>query len=208
MSSFVLTATDGKTQYIVKKEIEGFSLKNDKRKIIIFDIFATWCPPCRKEMPDFNDISQEYKGRAEIIAINIGREALPRVIEKHPDIIYIIVGKTHPNVVRSVGEEYRNYLKLLVEKNNLRKHVYFFNKYVSNEELFEYLSAIDIYITPYLNEAQITSGTLSYAIGAGAAVISTPYWHFKQNIYGLINRFFFKKSINTLTFLGTKSAFG
>ncbi|MCK4943200.1 MAG: glycosyltransferase [Candidatus Aminicenantes bacterium] len=107
-------------------------------------------------------------------------QALPRVVEKHPDIIYIILGKTHPNVVNSVGEEYRNYLKLLVEKNNLRKHVYFFDKYVSNEELFGYLSAIDIYITPYLNEAQITSGTLSYAIGAGAAVISTPDWHAKE----------------------------
>lgn len=107
-------------------------------------------------------------------------QALPRVVEKHSEIVYIILGKTHPNVVRSSGEEYRNYLKLLVEKNDLRKHVYFYDKYVTNEELFSYLSAIDIYITPYLNEAQITSGTLSYAIGAGAAVVSTSYWHAKE----------------------------
>lgn len=107
-------------------------------------------------------------------------QALPRVAEKHPEIVYIILGKTHPNVVGLYGEEYRNYLKLLIERNDLRKHVYFYDKYVTNEELFGYLSAIDIYITPYLDEAQITSGTLSYAIGAGAAVVSTPYWHAKE----------------------------
>ncbi|MCK4295708.1 MAG: glycosyltransferase family 4 protein, partial [Candidatus Marinimicrobia bacterium] len=107
-------------------------------------------------------------------------EALPEVVERNPEIIYIILGKTHPNVLRVAGEEYRNYLKLLVEKNNLRKYIYFNNNYVSNEELFSYLSSIDIYITPYLNEKQITSGTLSYAVGAGAAVISTPYWHAQE----------------------------
>ncbi len=106
--------------------------------------------------------------------------ALPKVIKNHPDIIYIILGKTHPGVVRVSGEEYRNSLKHLVEKNKLRKNVYFYDSYVSNEKIFEYLSAIDIYITPYLNKAQITSGTLSYAIGAGTAVVSTPYWHAKE----------------------------
>lgn len=127
----------------------------------------------RKSLLTFGLLSRD-KGIETVI------QALPAVIEKYPDIVYIVLGKTHPNVVKSAGEEYRNYLKLLVEKNNLREHVYFYDKYVSNEELFGYLSAIDIYITPYLNEAQITSGTLSYAIGAGAAVISTPYWHAKE----------------------------
>jgi glycosyltransferase involved in cell wall biosynthesis len=104
-------------------------------------------------------------------------KALPEVVAKHPEVLYIILGKTHPNVLRHRGEEYRNYLKFLVEKNNLRKHVYFADRYVSNEELFSYLSAIDIYVTPYINEAQITSGTLAYAVAAGAAAVSTPYWH-------------------------------
>jgi len=81
-------------------------------------------------------------------------------------------------VLRSSGEEYRNYLRRLVEKNNLREHVYFHNRFVSAPELFEYLSAIDIYITPYLNEAQITSGTLAYAVGAGAGC----------NLYALLAR--------------------
>jgi glycosyltransferase involved in cell wall biosynthesis len=124
-------------------------------------------------------------------------QAIPAVIEKHHNIVYIILGKTHPSVVRSSGEEYRNYLKRLVEKNNLRKHVYFYDKYVSNEELFGYLSAIDIYVIPYLNEAQITSGTLSYAIGAGAAVVSTPYWHAKELLSENRGRLFgFKDSVS------------
>ena len=147
-------------------------------------------------VPDLNFVrSERYKKKFHLedkkslltfglLSKNKGIEtvikALPKVVERNPEIIYIILGKTHPNVLRVAGEEYRNYLKLLVEKNNLRKYVYFNNNYVSNEELFSYLSSIDIYITPYLNEKQITSGTLSYAVGAGAAVISTPYWHAQE----------------------------
>ncbi|HLP62576.1 MAG TPA: glycosyltransferase family 4 protein, partial [Candidatus Deferrimicrobium sp.] len=106
--------------------------------------------------------------------------ALPRVVSKHPDLIYIILGKTHPAILRISDEEYRYYLKRLVEKNNLNEHVYFYDRYVANEELFGYLHAVDVYITPYLNVTQITSGTLAYAIGAGAAVLSTPYWHAEE----------------------------
>lgn len=89
----------------------------------------------------------------------------------------MVLGKTHPNVLRYSGEEYRNYLQHLVKSLNLDNHVYFLNEYINQKELFKYLSASDIYITPYINEAQITSGTLSYAIGVGSAVVSTPYWH-------------------------------
>ncbi|MDA3911552.1 MAG: glycosyltransferase family 4 protein [Bacteroidales bacterium] len=103
--------------------------------------------------------------------------ALPAVVKKHPDVLYIVMGKTHPNVLKHAGEEYRNYLNLLVKRNNLENNVIFLKTFLSEEVLFEYLRACDIYITPYLNEAQITSGTLSYAVGAGAAVLSTPYWH-------------------------------
>lgn len=103
--------------------------------------------------------------------------ALPSVVEKHPDLIYIVLGKTHPNVLRHSGEEYRIFLMRLVKSLQLEKHVTFLNEYINEKDLFKYLYAADIYITPYLNEAQITSGTLSYAVGVGAAVISTPYWH-------------------------------
>ena len=104
-------------------------------------------------------------------------EALPEVVEKHPDILYVVLGKTHPNVIRNSGEEYRNYLQQLTKRLNLSNNVIFINEFISQNELFKYLSASDIYITPYKNEAQITSGTLSYAVGVGSAVISTPYWH-------------------------------
>ncbi len=106
--------------------------------------------------------------------------ALPEVVEKHPDLLFIVLGRTHPVVQKYAGEEYRNYLHLLVKKYNLENNVVFVNSFVSEEVLFEYLTACDMYVTPYLSEAQITSGTLSYAIGAGAAVISTPYWHAQE----------------------------
>jgi len=104
-------------------------------------------------------------------------KALPKLVKKHPNVLYLVLGKTHPNIIRSSGEEYRNYLQHLVKSLNLEDYVLFINEFINQEELFKYLSASDIYITPYLNEAQITSGTLSYAVGVGSAVISTPYWH-------------------------------
>jgi len=104
-------------------------------------------------------------------------KALPKVIEKHPEVLYMILGKTHPNVLRYSGEEYRIYLQHLVKSLNLSQHVFFLNEFINQKELFKYLSASDIYVTPYMNEAQVTSGTLSYAIGTGSAVVSTPYWH-------------------------------
>jgi glycosyltransferase involved in cell wall biosynthesis len=107
-------------------------------------------------------------------------KALPEVVKQHPDTVYIILGKTHPAVLRHSGEEYRVFLLQLVKKLQLEKNVFFLNDFIAPTELFQYLYASDIYITPYLHEAQITSGTLTYAIGAGSAVISTPYWHAQE----------------------------
>ena len=106
--------------------------------------------------------------------------ALPKVVKKFPDVQYVILGKTHPNVVKESGEEYRNYLKLLAQKRGVEDYVVFDDRYVTDEELIQMLKATDVYITPYMNEEQITSGTLSYAIGVGAVVLSTPYWHAKE----------------------------
>ncbi len=106
--------------------------------------------------------------------------ALPKVVKRFPDVQYVILGKTHPNVVKESGEEYRNYLKLLAQKRNVKDHVVFDDRYVTDKELIQMLKATDVYITPYLNEEQITSGTLSYAIGVGALIMSTPYWHAKE----------------------------
>ena len=107
-------------------------------------------------------------------------EALPAIVKRHPEVVYVVLGNTHPGVVKSAGEEYRDSLKRLAKKLGVEAHLVFVNKFVDEQELHHYLSAADIYITPYLNEAQITSGTLSYAVGAGAAVLSTPYWHAQE----------------------------
>ncbi len=107
-------------------------------------------------------------------------EALPRIIEKHPNTIYIILGVTHPGLLRTHGEEYRHYLQLKVKKLGLENHVQFHNKFVDLETLTEYLIATDIYMTPYLSREQITSGTLAYAVGAGNAVVSTPYLYAEE----------------------------
>jgi hypothetical protein len=104
-------------------------------------------------------------------------KSLPAIIEEHPNLIYMVLGKTHPNVLRHSGEEYRTFLHLLAKKLGLTDHILFLNEFIDQNELFKYLAACDIYITPYINEAQITSGTLSYAMGVGCAVVSTPYWH-------------------------------
>ncbi len=112
--------------------------------------------------------------------IEIVLNALPGLTEKHNDLLYVILGATHPSVVKHTGEEYRNYLRRIVKTKGLDNHVYFNNEFVSEEKLFEYLAATDIYITPYLSEAQITSGTLAYAVGSGCAVVSTPYWHAQE----------------------------
>ena len=103
--------------------------------------------------------------------------ALPHILAEFPDVVYIVLGATHPNELREHGEAYRLSLEILAKKNKLEKNVIFYNRFVDLENLKEFIGAADLYITPYLNEAQITSGTLAYAFGAGKAVISTPYWH-------------------------------
>src|SRR4030042_1052150 len=101
-------------------------------------------------------------------------QALPSVIRKHPAVTYIILGAPHPHILQAHGEEYRISLQQLVRRLNIGGHVIFQNRFVALKELCEFLGIADIYVTPYLEEAQITSGTLAYAMGTGKAVISTP----------------------------------
>lgn len=103
--------------------------------------------------------------------------ALPDIIREFPNVIYIVLGQTHPHLLRHDGEAYRLSLERLASDLGVRKNVVFFNRFVELDELMRFIGAADIYLTPYLTEAQITSGTLAYAFGAGNAVISTPYWH-------------------------------
>ena len=106
--------------------------------------------------------------------------ALPSILEKHPDVVYMCLGATHPHLKREQGESYRLSLQRLVEARGVESNVVFHNRFVSLEELVEYIGAADIYVTPYLNPAQIVSGTLAYSVGAGKPVVSTPYWYAEE----------------------------
>src|ERR1700745_2390586 len=103
--------------------------------------------------------------------------ALPSILREFPEVVYIVLGATHPNELRHHGEAYRVSLEILAKKNHIEKNVIFYNQFVDIESLKEFIGAADLYITPYLSEQQSTSGTLAYAFGAGKAVVSTPYWH-------------------------------
>ncbi|MFW5653741.1 MAG: glycosyltransferase family 4 protein, partial [Planctomycetota bacterium] len=107
-------------------------------------------------------------------------EAMPQIVERHPEAIYVILGKTHPNERKRDGESYREALKQRVSELGMEDHVRFHDAFVEREELIRFLILADIYITPYLAREQITSGTLAYSFGAGKAVVSTPYWHAEE----------------------------
>ncbi|ADO84612.1 glycosyltransferase family 4 protein [Ilyobacter polytropus] len=107
-------------------------------------------------------------------------KAMPAIIKKNPNAVYLILGKTHPNIVKKTGDVYREKLKELIRSLNLEKNVVFHNKFVDQETLVSYIKTSTVYSIPYLNKEQITSGTLAYALGSGAAVVSTPFWHAEE----------------------------
>ncbi|HUV40060.1 MAG TPA: glycosyltransferase family 4 protein [Planctomycetota bacterium] len=107
-------------------------------------------------------------------------DALPGVVAQHPDVVYLVLGATHPNIKKTSGEAYRLSLQMRAKELGVDAHVIFHNRFVELEELCEFLGAADIYVTSYLSEVQITSGTLAYALGAGKAVVSTPYWYAQE----------------------------
>jgi glycosyltransferase involved in cell wall biosynthesis len=107
-------------------------------------------------------------------------DAMPGVVESCPNAVYVILGATHPNLIRHEGESYRESLNARVRELGMEKHVVFINQFVDQATLLDFISMCDVYATPYLNEAQMTSGTLAYSFGLGKAVISTPYWHARE----------------------------
>ncbi|WP_298690071.1 glycosyltransferase family 4 protein [uncultured Sphingomonas sp.] len=131
--------------------------------------------------PRFGWVGREVVLTFGLLAPNKGIEtmieALPAVAERHPHVLYVVLGSTHPNLVAHEGEAYRDRLKALAAELGVAGNVAFIDEFFEHDQLIEYLQAADIYATPYNNPAQITSGTLSYAIGVGKAVISTPYVH-------------------------------
>src|SRR5438105_11686353 len=106
--------------------------------------------------------------------------AVPEILKSFPNFAYLVLGATHPALVRDQGERYRLSLERLARDLGIRRHVIFYNRFVELKELTEFIRAADVYVTPYLNEAQITSGTLAYSFGCGKAIVSTPYWHAEE----------------------------
>jgi glycosyltransferase involved in cell wall biosynthesis len=107
-------------------------------------------------------------------------KAMPAILAQNPQVVYIVLGATHPNLLANEGEAYRERLETLARDLGVSDQVIFHNRFVAIEELKKFIGGSDIYLTPYLNEAQITSGTLAYAFGAGKAIVSTPYWHAQE----------------------------
>jgi len=108
--------------------------------------------------------------------IEVMLRAMPTIVKAHPDVLYIVVGTTHPEVIKHEGYSYLHQLRQLVRELDLREHVVFHDAFVSAETLRTFLQAAPVYVTPYLHKEQLTSGTLAFAVGAGKAVVSTPYW--------------------------------
>jgi glycosyltransferase involved in cell wall biosynthesis len=164
------------------REIYGIS--NDK-----IDLIPHGIPDVPFVDPSFHKDLFGVEGKTVLLSFgllsaNKGIEnvinALPEILARHPNVVYIILGATHPHVLLHEGETYRLSLQWLAQEKGVEGQVIFYNRFVGLEELVEFISAADIYITPYLNAAQITSGTLAYTLGAGKAVISTPYWYAEE----------------------------
>ncbi len=136
--------------------------------------------------PNYYKDSSGTEGRAVLLTLGLLSpnkgverviEALPHIVAEHPEVVYMVVGATHPHIRRREGDQYRLQLQALARKLGVERNVIFHNRFVSPEEMAQFVGSADIYITPYRYEAQAVSGTLAYALGAGKAIISTPYWH-------------------------------
>ena len=112
--------------------------------------------------------------------IEVMIDAMPSILKSRADAVYVVLGATHPNLVRREGEAYREGLMARARALGVEQHVVFLNRFVDQATLLDFISMCDVYVTPYLNEAQMTSGTLAYSFGLGKAVVSTPYWHARE----------------------------
>lgn len=112
--------------------------------------------------------------------IDVMIDAMPAILDRCPDAIYLVLGATHPTLIRHEGERYREGLMTRAQALGIEKHVVFHNQFVDRATLLEYISMCDVYVTPYLHEAQMTSGSLAYSFGLGKPVVSTPYWHARE----------------------------
>jgi len=139
--------------------------------------------------PDASKLKLGFAGKSMILTfgllsknkgIEVMIDAMPEVLSRKPDAVYVVLGATHPNLVRDQGEAYRESLVTRARMRGVENHVVFLDRFVDEPTLLDFISACDVYVTPYLNESQMTSGTLAYSFGMGKAVVSTPYWHARE----------------------------
>jgi len=139
--------------------------------------------------PDQAKLKLGFSGRTVILTfgllspnkgVEVMIDAMPSILKSHKNAVYVVLGATHPNLVRHHGEAYRESLVARVRALGIEDHVVFFDQFVDRATLLGFISMCDVYVTPYLNEAQMTSGTLAYSFGLGKAVVSTPYWHARE----------------------------
>jgi glycosyltransferase involved in cell wall biosynthesis len=142
--------------------------------------------------PDVAKAKLGFSGRSVILTfgllspskgIEVMIDAMPSILKRSPDAVYVVLGATHPNLVRDQGEAYRESLMARVLELGIENNVVFLDQFVDQPTLLEFISMCDVYVTPYLNEAQMTSGTLAYSFGLGKPVVSTPYWHARELLF-------------------------
>ncbi len=153
------------------------------------EVIAHGIPDFAYATPDAAKAALGFSGRSVILTfgllspnkgIEVMIDAMPAILDRRPDAVYVVLGATHPNLVRSEGETYRESLMARAEALGVGAQVVFLDQFVDQATLLDFISMSDVYVTPYLNEAQMTSGTLSYSFGLGKAVVSTPFWHARE----------------------------
>jgi glycosyltransferase involved in cell wall biosynthesis len=161
-----------------------YQVPDDKIEVIAHGI-----PDVAFVGPDAAKAKLGFSGRSVILTfgllspnkgIEVMIDAMPSILKRRADAVYVVLGATHPNLVREQGEAYRERLMARVRALGVEKHVVFLDQFVDQATLLEFISMCDVYVTPYLNEAQMTSGTLAYSFGLGKPVVSTPYWHARE----------------------------
>ena len=161
-----------------------YRVPDDKIEVIAHGIpdFAFVEPDAAKAKLGFSDRSVilTFGLLSPNKGIEVMIDAMPSILERRADAVYVVLGATHPNLVRDQGEAYRESLMTRVRELGVEDHVVFLDQFVDQATLLEFISMCDVYVTPYLNEAQMTSGTLAYSFGLGKAVVSTPYWHARE----------------------------
>jgi glycosyltransferase involved in cell wall biosynthesis len=163
---------------------EGYAVPAEKIEVIAHGI-----PDMAFSEPDAAKTALGFDGKTVILTfgllspnkgIEVMIDAMPAILERRPDAVYVVLGATHPNLARRQGEAYRESLAVRARAHGVGGQVVFRDQFVDQPTLLAFISMADIYVTPYLNEAQMTSGTLAFSFGLGKAVVSTPYWHARE----------------------------